>query len=59
LACLYYNVKEQTVSSRAVAGKLESPEALHYLNRCSDLRFMLARDAEQARITPTGGAPMR
>ncbi len=29
------------------AGELENPEVLRYLNRCSDLLFMLAREAEQ------------
>lgn len=37
------------------AGELENPEVLRYLNRCSDLLFMLARQAEQGAITPTGG----
>jgi cob(I)alamin adenosyltransferase len=31
------------------AGELENPEVLRYLNRCSDLLFMLAREAEQGR----------
>jgi cob(I)alamin adenosyltransferase len=29
------------------AGELENDEVLRYLNRCSDLLFMLAREAEQ------------
>jgi cob(I)alamin adenosyltransferase len=33
------------------AGELENAEVLRYLNRCSDLIFMLAREAEQGRIT--------
>ena len=33
------------------AGELENPEVLRYLNRCSDLLFMLARDAEQGQTT--------
>jgi cob(I)alamin adenosyltransferase len=37
------------------AGELENAEVLRYLNRCSDLLFMLAREAEQGAITPTGG----
>jgi len=37
------------------AGELENPDVLRYLNRCSDLLFMLARQAEQGAITPTGG----
>ncbi len=36
------------------AGELENPEVIRYLNRCSDLLFMLARDAEQGAIVPTG-----
>ena len=38
------------------AGELENAEVLRYLNRCSDLLFMLARAAEHGAITPTGGA---
>ncbi len=33
------------------AGELENPEVVRYLNRCSDLLFMLAREAEQGAIT--------
>lgn len=33
------------------AGALENPEVLRYLNRLSDLLFMLAREAEQGAIT--------
>lgn len=40
---------------RAVAlrrsGALENPEVLRYLNRCSDLLFMLAREAEAGATT--------
>jgi cob(I)alamin adenosyltransferase len=40
---------------RAVAlrrtGDLENPEVVRYLNRCSDLLFMLAREAEQGATT--------
>jgi cob(I)alamin adenosyltransferase len=40
---------------RAVAlrrsGELENAEVVRYLNRCSDLLFMLARRAEQGAIT--------
>ncbi|MBV8194188.1 MAG: cob(I)yrinic acid a,c-diamide adenosyltransferase [Candidatus Dormibacteraeota bacterium] len=36
------------------ADELENREVLRYLNRCSDLLFMLARQAEQGAITPTG-----
>ena len=34
------------------AGELGNPEVLRYLNRCSDLLFMLARDAEGDAIVP-------
>ena len=33
------------------AGELENPEVLRYLNRCSDLLFMLARQAEPGATT--------
>lgn len=33
-------------------GGLKNPEVLRYLNRCSDLLFMLAREAEEGAITP-------
>lgn len=33
------------------AGELENPEVLRYLNRCSDLLFMLARQAEHGATT--------
>jgi len=33
------------------AGELENAEVLRYLNRCSDLLFMLAREAEQGATT--------
>jgi len=33
------------------AGELENAEVVRYLNRCSDLLFMLARKAEQGAIT--------
>ena len=48
---------------RAVAlrreGELENPEVIRYLNRCSDLLFMLAREAEQGATTPTGSQRRR
>ncbi len=34
------------------AGGLAGPDVLRYLNRCSDLLFMLARDAEGDAIVP-------
>lgn len=37
------------------ADQLENREVLRYLNRLSDLLFMLAREAEFGDITPTGG----
>ena len=37
------------------AGELENSEVLRYLNRCSDLLFMLAREAEHGATVPTGG----
>jgi cob(I)alamin adenosyltransferase len=37
------------------AGELENLEVLRYLNRCSDLLFMLAREAEQGATTAAGG----
>ena len=37
------------------AGELENPDVLRYLNRCSDLLFMLAREAEQGATVPSGG----
>jgi len=33
------------------ADAMENPEVVRYLNRCSDLLFMLAREAEQGAIT--------
>ena len=33
------------------AGELENPEVLRYLNRCSDLLFMMARQAEHGATT--------
>ena len=38
---------ERRAVSLSRAGELENPEVLRYLNRCSDLLFMLAREAEQ------------
>jgi cob(I)alamin adenosyltransferase len=37
---------ERRAVSLRRAGGLDNPEVLRYLNRCSDLLFMLARDAE-------------
>jgi len=41
------------------AGELENPEVLRYLNRCSDLLFMLAREAEQGTTVASGGQRRR
>jgi cob(I)alamin adenosyltransferase len=41
------------------AGELENPEVLRYLNRCSDLLFMLAREAEQGATVASGGQRRR
>lgn len=38
---------ERRAVSLSRAGELENPEVLRYLNRCSDLLFMLAREAEE------------
>jgi cob(I)alamin adenosyltransferase len=38
---------ERRAVSLQRAGLLENPEVLRYLNRLSDLLFMLAREAEQ------------
>ena len=35
-------------------GELENPEVVRYLNRCSDLLFMLAREAEQGATVAAG-----
>jgi cob(I)alamin adenosyltransferase len=40
-------------------GLLENPEVLSYLNRCSDLLFMLAREAEQGSTVASGGQRRR
>ena len=41
------------------AGELENAEVLRYLNRCSDLLFMLAREAEQGATVASGGQRRR
>jgi cob(I)alamin adenosyltransferase len=40
-------------------GQLENREVLRYLNRCSDLLFMLAREAEQGATVASGGQRRR
>jgi len=39
--------------------RLENPEVVRYLNRCSDLLFMLAREAEQGMTVASGGQRRR
>jgi cob(I)alamin adenosyltransferase len=43
---------ERRAVSLQRAGLLENPEVLRYLNRLSDLIFMLAREAEQGATVP-------
>ncbi|MBJ7609622.1 MAG: cob(I)yrinic acid a,c-diamide adenosyltransferase [Candidatus Dormibacteraeota bacterium] len=43
--------ERRSVSLRR-AGGLANPEVLRYLNRCSDLLFMLAREAEGEALVP-------
>ncbi len=40
-------------------GGVENPEVIRYLNRCSDLLFMLAREAEQGATVASGGQRRR
>jgi cob(I)alamin adenosyltransferase len=40
-------------------GGVENAEVLRYLNRCSDLLFMLAREAEQGATVASGGQRRR
>ena len=42
---------ERRAVSLQRAGALGNPEVLRYLNRCSDLLFMLAREAERGETT--------
>jgi len=46
---------ERRAVSLQRSGELENAEVVRYLNRCSDLLFMLARDAEQGATVATGG----
>ena len=50
---------ERRAVSLQRTGELENRDVLRYLNRCSDLLFMLARAAEAGAITPTGGQRRR
>ena len=43
---------ERRAVSLQRAGALENPEVLRYLNRLSDLLFMVAREAEGGAATP-------
>jgi cob(I)alamin adenosyltransferase len=58
---LVRRAERRAVSLRR-AGALENPEVLRYLNRLSDVLFMLAREAEQGATTlrdPSGAAAPR
>ena len=55
---LVRRAERRTVSLQR-AGGLENPEVLRYLNRCSDLLFMLAREAEQGATVASGGQRRR
>lgn len=50
---------ERRTVTLARGGQLENPEVLRYLNRCSDLLFMLAREAEQGATVASGGQRRR
>jgi cob(I)alamin adenosyltransferase len=50
---------ERRAVSLQRAGGVENPEVLRYLNRCSDLLFMLAREAEQGATVASGGQRRR
>jgi cob(I)alamin adenosyltransferase len=53
---LVRRAERRAVSLRR-AGALENPEVLRYLNRVSDLLFMIAREAEQGASTPREAEP--
>jgi cob(I)alamin adenosyltransferase len=55
---LVRRAERRTVSLQR-AGGVENPEVLRYLNRCSDLLFMLAREAEQGATVASGGQRRR
>ncbi len=55
---LVRRAERRTVSLQREVG-LENPEVLRYLNRCSDLLFMLAREAEQGATVASGGQRRR
>ena len=55
---LVRRAERRAVSLRR-AGALENPEVLRYLNRLSDLLFMIAREAEGGATTPGEVAPSR
>jgi cob(I)alamin adenosyltransferase len=55
---LVRRAERRTVSLQR-AGGIENLEVLRYLNRCSDLLFMLAREAEQGTTVASGGQRRR
>ena len=55
---LVRRAERRTVSLQREGG-VENPEVLRYLNRCSDLLFMLAREAEQGATVASGGQRRR
>jgi cob(I)alamin adenosyltransferase len=59
LARTFVRRAERRAVSLQRAGELENREVLRYLNRCSDLLFMLARQAEQGATTPSGSQRRR
>jgi cob(I)alamin adenosyltransferase len=54
LARTFVRRAERRAVSLQRAGALENAEVLRYLNRCSDLLFMLAREAEQGATLSAG-----
>jgi cob(I)alamin adenosyltransferase len=54
LARTFVRRAERRAVSLQRAGELENPEVVRYLNRCSDLLFMLAREAEQGATVSAG-----
>lgn len=59
LARTFVRRAERRAVSLHRGGELENREVLRYLNRCSDLLFMLARQAEQGSTTPSGSQRRR
>lgn len=54
LARTFIRRAERRAVSLQRSGELENPEVIRYLNRCSDLLFMLAREAEQGSTVAAG-----